>query len=234
MLAHACELLVVPRPGEIDIFRPHCLRVVMSEHRCVLVTTFPCLLEPFGEPSMQASPLCDEEASVGHIAGECVLDRKFWLADNRRARPRAYEVAFLENVQVRFDAFQQLGDGTSPERSADHGGCLEGRLFRRLQQVDARREDSLHRVGNDEIVGKLPHRPVAVVSLQHALVDQRANELLDEEWIALGTREDDVAHGRRQRCRYQLLDHVGCVGRSQRVERTLSASRSSLTQSGRV
>ena len=194
MLAHACELVVVPRPGEIDIFRPHCLRIVMSKHRCVLVTTFPCLLEPFGEPSMQASPLRDEEASVSHIAGERVLDRKFWLADNRRARPRPYEVAVLEDVQVRFDAFQQLGDRTSPERSADHGGRLEGRLFRWLQQVDARREHSLHRVGNDEVVGKVPHRPVAVASLEHALIDQCANELLDEEWIALRAREDEVAH----------------------------------------
>ena len=184
----------MPRPGEIDVFRSHCLRIVMSKHGGVLVTTFPCLLEPFGEPSMQASPLRDEEASVGHIAGERVLDRKFWLADNRRARPKPNEVAFLEDVQVRFDAFQQLGDGTSPERSADHGGRLEGRLFRWLQQVDARREHSLHRVGNDEVAGKVPHRPVAVASLEHALIDQCANELLDEEWIALRAREDEVAH----------------------------------------
>src|SRR4029453_7205396 len=107
----------------------------MGKHRCVLVTTLPCLFEPFGEASMQASPLRSEEASVRHIAGERVLDRKFRLADNRRARPRPYEVAFLENVQVCFDASQQLGDGTGPERSADDGGRLEGRLFRWLQQV---------------------------------------------------------------------------------------------------
>ena len=188
------ELSVVPGPREVDVFRPHRLRIVMCQESRVLVATFPRPLEPHRKPRMEAGPLRSHQTAVGDLSSERVLDRELALSGDRRARPVPDEVALLEHAKVWLDVLQQLADGTGPEGAADHGGCLQRRFLGRLEQVDTGGENRLHRVGNDEVVGKIASCPATVHSLEHALVDQRANELLDEEGIAFRPLDDDLAN----------------------------------------
>ncbi len=55
-------------------------------------------------------------------------------------------------------------------------------------------------------------------ALEHALVDQRADELLDEERVALGPLHDHVAQPRRQLGGEQLVEHARGVVLRQRLE----------------
>lgn len=61
-------------------------------------------------------------------------------------------------------------------------------------------------------------RPAPVHALEDTLVDQRSDELLDEERVALGPFDDDVAKARRQLGGEKMLEHVRGVGRSERLE----------------
>jgi hypothetical protein len=95
---------------------------------------------------------------------------------------------------------------------------LQRRLLGRLQEVDAGCQNRPHRVGYDELVGELVHSPGAVLTLEHAPVDQRANELLDEERIALRPLDDDVANAGGQLGRYELVEHASGVRGGKRLE----------------
>ncbi len=103
------------------------------------------------------------------------------------------EVALLEQAKIGLEPLEQFVDGAGPERAPDHGSRLQRRLLRRLQQIDASRQNRAHRVGYDELVGELVRGPTTVLPLEHADVDQRPNELLDEERIALRPLDHDLA-----------------------------------------
>ena len=85
---------------------------------------------------------------------------------------------------------QQLADGTRPECASDHGGRLQPCLLGRLEQVDARGENRLHGVRNDEVAEARDIHPRSVA--RAPLVDQRPDQLLDEERIALRPLDDDA------------------------------------------
>ena len=219
------ELLVRTGPGEVGGLGPHRLCVVVGQQSRVLVSAFSGPLEPAREARMEPRPLLRRQALVGDFAGERVLDRELALADDRRARSMTNEIPFLEHTQIRLEALEQLVDGAGPERAPDDGGRLQRRLLGRLQEVDAGCQNRPHRVGYHELVGELVGGPAAVLTLEHAPVDQRANELLDEEGIALRPLDDDLADGGGQLGRYELVEHAGGVRGESDSSHTVSLSR---------
>ena len=86
------------------------------------------------------------------------------------------------------------------------------------EKIDASGEYRLNRVRYDEAGGQLPCGPAPVDALEHALVDQRADELLDEEGVALGSFDHHVAKDRGQLGSEELLEHSRGVGGSERLE----------------
>ena len=203
--------VVLGPPGEVDVLRPHRLGVVVGQERRVLVAPVPRQLEPRGEARMKPRPSRLRQTSVGDVPGERVRDRELALADDRRARPVPHEIALLQQAKVRLDALEQLVDRTRPEGAADHRRRLQTRLLGRLEQVDPSGENGLHRVGHDEVARQLATRPVPASGLVRPLVDQRPQELLDEERVSLRS------HGRRPRERTRELGRKQLVDQARRV-----------------
>ena len=90
-------------------------------------------LQPAGEGSVQRGALRFQQALVGDLARERVLDDVFALAGDRRAGAAADELALLEQLEVRKVAVDQLADGSGPEDAPNHRGGLERRLLHRRQ-----------------------------------------------------------------------------------------------------
>jgi hypothetical protein len=146
---------------------------VVGEKGRVLVAALAGPLEPLCEASMKVRPRRLRQGGVGHLARQRVFDRVLTLAGDRRAASAADEVALLEQREVGSCALEQLLDRTGPEDATDDGGRLEGRLFCRRQEVDARGEHGLNRVRGAEIRRERAHRPGSVVALEHSLIDER-------------------------------------------------------------
>jgi hypothetical protein len=134
----------VARPGEIRLLRARRLRVVMREQCRVLVSTAAGPLEPVREACMERGASGLRERPVRNLAGERVPEHILDVTRDRRAAAPPHEVAVLEGAEdgiVDEDAERRL-----PERAADDRGCLERRLRAGIEQVDARREQSVNRV----------------------------------------------------------------------------------------
>ena len=161
------------------------------------------LLDPAGDAGVRAGALAAREAFVGDIAREDVAEGELLLPDHRRADARRDELALLELAEVgieRLVVLDEGGDGAAPEDAADYGCLLQRVLLARLQQVDARGEDALHRVGKLDRGERVGGFPASVLVDDAALVDQLAEDLLEEERVALGAGEDrDRASRRRGR-----------------------------------
>ena len=142
----------MPGPGEVGVLRTNRLGVVVRKQSSVLVASESGFLEPRGEGSVQLCPPRLGDALVDHLARERVLDRVLALAGKRGAGATADEVALGEQLEVGHTA-DELVDRARPEDASDDGSHLQGRLLRGRQQVDARSQDRLHRVGNLETFG---------------------------------------------------------------------------------
>jgi len=150
-----------------------------------------------------------------------VLDRVLALTGDRRTRTATDEVALRKQVEVRRRALEQLIDGACPEHAADYGGRLEGCLLRAGQEIDARSEHGLNRVGDLKPLRQLGAGPAAVAALEYATIDQSREQLLHEERIALRALDDDFAHGRRQPDAEQLVEQSPGVCGRQALEQEL-------------
>src|SRR5207249_11068031 len=110
---------------------------------------------------------------------EGVLPRRLGGAEKlggRKARERRGE---LGRRQIDQGA-QQLDWHVSPDR----GRGLEHVLVAVREPIDARREDGLNGLGQRDLL-EWGGEPVgAAVTTQHPTLDERANHLLDEEWVA--------------------------------------------------
>src|SRR5581483_8465977 len=77
----------------------------------------------------------------------------------------------------------------APEDAADDGRLLERALLARPQEVDSGREHALDRVRQLEPGELLARTPASVLAHDPPLVDQLAQDLLEEERVALGPGE---------------------------------------------
>ena len=76
------------------------------------------------------------------------------------------------------------------------------------------------------------HDPAAVPPFQHVLVDERPDELLDEERVAFGAADDEPAQRLGQLDGHECLQQPVGVGRRQRVQLDRLRSRYSCTPAG--
>ena len=171
---------------------------MVAQKRGLLLPRLGRALEPVGEGGVQLRSPGLRQRAVGDLAREGVLDHELPLALQRRAGPSPDEVAVLQQYVVRLLAAEQLTDRPRPERPPDHGRRLQGRLLRRRQEVDPSGEHRLNRVGDLEALRELARRPAAVRTLQHAMIDERRDELLDEEGVSAGALDESASHGLRQ------------------------------------
>ena len=93
--------------------------------------------------------------------------------------------------QVDHDA-QQFDRHVPP----DHGRGLEHVLVAVREPVDARREDGLNRLGQRDLLDRGGRLVGAALTPQDAMLDERPNHLLDEEWVAASPGLDPGAQGR--------------------------------------
>ena len=183
----------------------------------MLVASLAAALKPTGKTGVQLRPLRLRQAAVGDLTRQRVLYRILTLARQRRAGAPADEVALGKQLEVGHAA-DELIDRAGPEHAADYRRRLQRRLLCRRQQVDAGGEHRLHRVRDLEALRQLCAGPGAVAAHEHAAINQRRQQLLDEEWVALCPLDHGVPHRRGQRDAEQLIEQLGRHRGRQRIE----------------
>src|SRR5213083_1122874 len=107
----------------------------------------------------------------------------------------------------RLGGTEKLGGRKAPELAAsqldwhvspDHGRGLEHVLVAVREPIDARREDGLNGLGQRDLLDRGGQPVGAAFTTQHATLDERANHLLDEEWVAASPGLDPGAQGRER------------------------------------
>jgi hypothetical protein len=81
--AQRFSLLFPARPGQVQVSRDHRRSVMVRQQRRVLGLTLAVALQPLGEAGMQPRPPGLEQAGVGDLAGQRVLDQPLPLALDR-------------------------------------------------------------------------------------------------------------------------------------------------------
>src|SRR3990172_8194769 len=79
------------------------------------------------------------------------------------------------------------------ELAADHRGDLQNAFGLFRESVDAGRQHGLECIGDIQAPDFTGSPPLASLNRQILLIDQHSEDFLDEEWIALGPRQDDLA-----------------------------------------
>ena len=153
-----------------------------------------------------------------------MLEDQLRLSRQGRGQPGEDELSFLEDPQGHVDGVvgqvREQRDGGGPEDSADHRGCLKDPLVLTVQEVEARRQDRLHRVGDHDSLDVVDGAPSIALANEVPLVDQLAHDLLQEEGVAFGPLEDPGVHRRREVVdREQLVHESVRLLRRKRIER---------------
>src|SRR5579859_1420523 len=94
-----------------------------------------------------------------------------------------------------------------PELAADDRGDAQRALALRREAVDARKEETLQRVGDLHVRDLGGRDPAVVAALDRTAVDEHPDHLLHEERIALRLREDVLARLRWERLDVQEVPH---------------------------
>ena len=131
------------------------------------------------------------------------------LVRQRRARLEDNQVPQLEVFEGRVDALaiREVLDRAGPERAADDRRALQSRLRLRVEPVDARGDQRLKRVRD-------PGR-----SLLFAELGDRDHDLLEEERVALGFRQQRASGLRRELfVPAESVDQLLAVGSAERLE----------------
>ena len=179
----------------------------MSEQRRILLAVGAEALEPGGEGGVKACSFRLRHARVRDVSRQCVFERELLLAGHRRRAVAADEVAPDKHAHVGLDAAEKLEHGGRPEDTSDDGRRLQRRLLRRTEEIDTSREDGLDRIGNRKPVLQVSELPASSSSDQVATVDQRGDELFQEERIALGLLQHERPESRREPVTEELLEH---------------------------
>ena len=154
-------------------------------------------LEPVRVAGVEPGTRRRRETPVRHLTGER-MDERVAIA------VLAHEGTSGERSERRL-ALDKGAQRLDPERPADHRGGLERGLLRRGEQIDAGRKKGMHRVGDDQAGRNLVLDPT---------VGKHAEELLDEERIALRALDHERPHLPAQMLRCEPVDHApGVLGR---------------------
>ena len=187
------------------------------------------LLEPLGDLGVRDSPVAQRDGVVGDVARQDVLEDVLLLPGERRPDPVAHQLAVLQVAQALVElrveaarlgrARREPAHRSAPEHPPDHRGGLEGALVRRDQQVDAGGEHALHRVGQVDLLDPRLGPPPAVLAGDQPPVDEPAQDLLEEERVALRALEDPGVQRARQvlDAEQQPHEQLG-IRRPQRVQ----------------
>ena len=90
----------------------------------------------------------------------------------------------------------QLGESTDPEHAAHDGRVLEHRLLVLGKPIQPRGDEPLDRAREVDLRDRPRHLPAGGFGRpEHAVVDQLADDLLDEERVALAALDDRSASG---------------------------------------
>ena len=125
-----------------------------------------------------------------------MLEDELPLPRHAGCHPRRDQAAVLEPVQRVLDVFrvcvEELLQGGRPEHPSHHRGQLDGVLVLRRKEIDARRQDGLHGVGDRDVLDLRDGPPP--VSVPHDLsgVDELRDDLLEVEGVPLGSFQDPV------------------------------------------
>jgi hypothetical protein len=164
--------------------------------------------DPVGDTLVQLRPRPLEHATVGGVAGEAMVEAQRRLAQEP-GRVGLDQLAAPERFQARVEIGllprQQVGEGGARELPADHRRALEHRAFLRTQPLDANGEQRVDGGRHLELRDLDPGGPAVALALQRAVLDEHADQLADEERVALAGRE----HAARDRGRELLgADHA--------------------------
>ena len=135
--------------------------------------------------------LCAVGDLLGERMPEGVLTRRLGGAEKLGGRKALERRGELGHGQIDHGA-QQLERHVSP----DDGRGLEHVLVAVREPIDARREDGLNGLGQRDLLDRRGRPVGAAFTAQHAALDERANHLLDEEWVAASPGLDQGAQGR--------------------------------------
>ena len=176
-------------------------------------------LQPVGEAAVQLRAGVLEQAPVGRVADQHVMEAQHRLAEepagvgfDELAAPQRLE----PRVEIADLARQELGQRSPREVPPDHRGPLQDRALLRTQPLDAGGQQRVDG-GRHLEIGELDARgPAVAFPFERAVVDQHADQLADEERIALAGGQHAPGDRGRQRLR---ADHVrGQPGRRAGVE----------------
>ena len=175
-------------PGEVGLLPGHRGVVVRGDHLGQLVAAARHPLEPRAHRGVGPCAPRLRHARIGHVADERMAERVLRLAGHAARRPRDDEAAPLERLELR----PRLGhrQGAGPEEAADDGRLLHDVLLLGRQAIEARGEERLDRVGEGDARGAARRHPSVPFARDRTLVDEAAQELLDEERVALGAGHD--------------------------------------------
>src|SRR6185503_12790005 len=166
---------------------------------------------PRDEARVEVRPCALEDAVVGGVPDHDVVEA---VCAVRTVLYRTDEVLVGQGRELGSDAWRNLRRCESRYRLLgedvpDDRRGLDHRALARLERVEPGREERLDR-GRDvdlrELLGEPPH---PLFERQELLVHEHPEELLREEWVPLGRRDDAIQDDRIERPpAEQALDHA--------------------------
>ena len=181
-------------------------------------------LDPLGELLVHRRPDHLRDAVVGGVPDEDVGEAVRVLLPHLGA-VGLDQVLADERLQARRDARPGRGrrerrHRAPPERPADDRPALDHGALRRLEPVQAGGDQCVDRRRDRDPRQVAADAPAAVLRLQHAVVDEHPEDLLDEQRVALADGGDPGARLARQLgVADEAADQGVALGRVERAER---------------
>ncbi len=178
------------------------------------------LLHRLADAGMKLAPLRREEALVGDLLGQGVLEDVLELGSPAELPDELFPFEVGE-VGLEALGFGQAMEDAVGEDPADHGGLLGDSPRLVGQPVEPGHQDAAERVGDGDALDERGRYPAATVrgAGEGAALDERADDLLDVERVALGLADDQgPGRGRQLGGREEAADEVDGRGLGQRAE----------------
>ena len=185
LLAGLHQITERPRP----VLR---FRKVVSEH-LVLIGQAVCveLLDGQRDEVMEVLAPLDEERVVGDVVSERVLEHVRQLGEQALLVDELDSLELAQELLVLTPDVADTVEEAARELPADHRRELERLLGRFRQSIDARHDDVLDRVGNDDALEQGGEDVAAALQPDGADLLERLHDFFDEEGIALGLLGDE-------------------------------------------